>query len=265
MYNLTPSMNLFHRDLGGGGLPPLVVLHGLLGSSRNWQAAGRDLSAGFHVLAPDLRNHGSSPHSGTMTYEAMAGDVLDWMEAQGLGRAAMLGHSMGGKVAMLLACRHPGRVERLVVVDIAPKDYFWPERRVELAALRDIDLGTLASRAEAERLIEARVPDWGLRKFLLTNLDRGEGGGWRWLANLPVLTGALGSLERNPLGEGDRFPGPSLFIAGGGSPYVLPGDHAAIVHHFPEAAIRTIPGAGHNLHMEARHELVGLVRSTFST
>jgi pimeloyl-ACP methyl ester carboxylesterase len=252
-------MNLFHRDLGGGGLPPLVVLHGLLGSSRNWQVVGKDLSAWFHVLVLDLRNHGSSPRSEVMTCEAMAGDVLDWMDAQGLRRVTILGHSMGGKVAMLLACRHPGRFGRLIVVDIAPRDYFWPERRVEFAALRGIDLGTLSSRAEAERLVEPLVPDWGMRRFLLTNLDRAEGGGWRWLANLPVLEGALDALEKNPLGEGDRFEGPALFITGEKSRYVGPGDHAAILGHFPAAQIRTLRGAGHNPHMEAREAFVALL------
>lgn len=252
-------MHLFHRDLGGEGRPPLLVLHGLLGSSRNWQAAGTELSAGFHVLAPDLRNHGASPHSEEMNYDAMAGDVLEWLDARSIGRATLLGHSMGGKVAMLLACRHPERVERLVAVDIAPRDYFWPERRVEFAALQGINLGTLSSRAEAERILEPRVPEWGLRRFLLTNLDRGEGGGWRWLANLPVISGALAALEGNPLGPRDLFAGPALFIAGGKSRYALSGDREAISLHFPAAILRTIPASGHNPHMETREEFVRLV------
>jgi pimeloyl-ACP methyl ester carboxylesterase len=254
-------MNLFHRDLGGVGRPPLVVLHGFLGSSRNWQAAGKDLSAAFHVVAPDLRNHGSSPHSEEMSYEAMAGDVLEWLDTQGLSRVSLLGHSMGGKVAMLLACRHPGRVERLIVVDIAPKDYHWPERRVEFAALAKIDLAALSTRAEAEKILEPNVPDWALRRFLLTNLERRDGGGWRWLANLSVLAREVGRLEKNPLGPGDRFPGPALFVAGGRSRYLGPGDHDGIALHFPGAIIRVLPGSGHNPHMEAREEFVALVRA----
>ena len=107
---------LSHRDLGGAGRPPLVLLHGMLGSSRNWQTTGRDLAEHCHVLAPDLRNHGMSPHAGSMRYDEMVADVLAWIEAQGLARATLLGHSMGGKVAMLLACRHPERVERLLAV-----------------------------------------------------------------------------------------------------------------------------------------------------
>jgi pimeloyl-ACP methyl ester carboxylesterase len=196
-----------------------------------------------------------------MSYEAMTGDLLDWLNEQDLPRATFLGHSMGGKVAMLLACRHPGRVESLAVVDIAPKAYFWPERREEFAAMAEIDLSTLSSRAEAEKILERRVPDWALRRFLLTNLERLEGGGWRWLANLPVLSRELPALEKSPLGPGDSFPGPALFITGGKSRYVEPGDHAEILRHFPAAAIRTIPGSAHNPHMETRGEFVSLIRN----
>jgi pimeloyl-ACP methyl ester carboxylesterase len=189
----------------------------------------------------------------------MVGDLLDWLDEQDLPRAAFLGHSMGGKVAMLLSCRHAGRVESLSVVDIAPKAYFWPERREEFSAMAGIDLAALSSRAEAERILEKRVPDWALRRFLLTNLERREGGGWRWLANLPVLSRELAALEESPLAPADRYLGPTLFITGGKSPYVGPGDREAILAHFPAAAIRTLPGSGHNPHMEARREFVSLL------
>src|SRR5690606_16173510 len=114
---------LAHRDFGGEGKPPLVVLHGLLGSARNWQSAGRDLAADFHVCALDLRNHGDSFHAREMTYAIMADDVCAWLDARGWQRVRLMGHSMGGKVAMVLACRFPERVEKLVAVDIAPKAY----------------------------------------------------------------------------------------------------------------------------------------------
>jgi esterase len=245
-------MQLFHRDLGGAGRPPLVILHGMLGSSRNWQTAGEDLAARYHVCALDLRNHGASPHGEPMTYEAMMADVVEWLEAQGVGPATVLGHSMGGKVAMLLACRQPGRVTRLVVEDIAPKDYAAARHRVEFDAMNALDLATLRSRAEAERSLEASVPDWGLRKFLTTNLDRGVDGQWRWTINLPVLTQALAALAKNPLQPSDRFAGPTTFIAGGKSGYVQADDWAAIVRHFPAATREILPLAGHTPHMEAR-------------
>ena len=252
-------VNLSHRDLGGAGLPPLVVLHGMLGSSRNWQTAGRDLAARFHVLALDLRNHGSSPHAESMSYEDMMADVLAWLDSQHLTGVTLLGHSMGGKVAMLLACRHPERVERLVVVDIAPKDYFWPGHRQSFAAMNELNLGDLRSRAEAELRFEARVASWPMRKFLTTNLERTEEGKWFWQINLPAITAALPEVEKNPLREEDRFTGPVRVIAGEKSNYVEPSDHAVIRTHFPAAELVTVAGSGHNPHMETREAFVAAV------
>lgn len=252
-------MTLFHRDLGGAGKPPLVLLHGMLGSSRNWQTAGADLAARYHVFALDLRNHGRSPHADTMSYEEMMADVLGWLDAQGLARAIFVGHSMGGKIAMLLACRQPELAERLVIVDIAPKNYFWPAHRQSFAAMNELALADLHSRAEAELRFEARVPSWPMRKFLTTNLERTAEGKWFWQINLPVLTTALPELEKNPLRADDRFAGPALFLAGGKSNYIEAGDHAVIRTHFPAAEIRILANSGHNPHMELREEFVAAV------
>jgi pimeloyl-ACP methyl ester carboxylesterase len=252
-------MLLFHRDLGGAGRPPLVLVHGFLGSSRNWQTAGAGLADRFHVLALDLRNHGRSPHAPEMTYAAMLADVLAWMDAQGLTRAALLGHSMGGKLAMRLACRHPERVDRLVVVDIAPKEYPGLAQRAELAAMNELRLDGLHSRAEAELRLEARVDDWAMRKFLVTNLERGTDGGWRWTVDLPALTRAVTDLLQNPLAPDDRFTGPALFLLSGKSGFVQPEDHAVIRRHFPAARITVMTDSGHNPHLEAREAFVTLV------
>lgn len=253
------SVPLFSRDLGGAGHPPLVILHGMLGSSRNWQTVGRDLAARYHVRALDARNHGQSPHAEPMDYPAMSADVIAWLDAQQLGRVTLLGHSMGGKTAMWLACRHPERVARLIVVDIAPRNYAWPAHREEFAALNALDLGTLRSRAEAEERFAARVPDWAMRKFLATNLETDGAGRWRWAINLPVITAALTTLERDPLTSTDRFEGPTLFISGGKSAYVTADDESAIRRHFPAAKQRVLPHAGHNPHIELREEFVGAV------
>ena len=253
---------LFHRALGGAGKPPLIVLHGLLGSSRNWQTTGADLAAGREVWALDLRNHGKSPHDPVMSYAAMADDVLGWMDTQGLGEVELMGHSMGGKVAMLLACRHPHRVRGLVIVDIAPRTYSSQAHRAEFTAMMELNLDTLQSRGEAELRFEARVAEWAMRKFLVTNLDRTEDGqGWRWQVNLPVLAAALPELEGNPLTPTDRYAGPVQVIAGGKSRYVRDEDHAAIRTHFPNATIAVIAEAGHNPHMETRAEFVRAVTS----
>lgn len=259
---MSAAVQLSHRDLGGSGKPPLVILHGLLGSSRNWQTAGRDLSPHYHVSALDLRNHGGSPHTTDMSYDAMVTDVLAWLDAQQLERVTLIGHSMGGKVAMLLACRHPQRVDRLIVVDIAPKDYFWVAHRAEFAAMNELDLEHIRSRAEAEMRFESRVDDWAMRKFLTTNLERTAEGRWKWLVNLPELTAALPVLERNPLQPTDRFDGLALFVTGERSTYVSAQDQAVIRNHFPAAKMSTIAGAGHNPHMDKREDFVRTVMET---
>ncbi len=252
-------LKFHHTDLGGVGQPPMIVLHGLLGSSRNWLSTGRDLAKHFHVFALDARNHGKSPHAPEMTYDVMMHDIIAWMDAQGLASATIVGHSMGGKTAMLLACRHPERVDRLVVVDIAPKDYFWVAHRGEFAAMTELDLASLTSRTEAELRFEARVPSLAMRKFLSTNLERDDDGAWRWQINLPVLTESLSAMEKNSLQPADRYTGPTLFVIGGRSRYAESGDHALITQHFPAVRIEVIADSGHNPHMDQRVEFVRLV------
>ncbi|MCF3649548.1 alpha/beta fold hydrolase [Synoicihabitans lomoniglobus] len=240
----------------------MVVLHGMLGSSRNWMSAGADLAQDWHVHALDQRNHGKSPHAEPMNYDALVGDVLAWMDARAIDQIDLMGHSMGGKVSMVLAIQHPERVRRLIVVDIAPKDYLSHGHRAEFAAMHELRLNEIRSRGEAELRMESRVADWGMRKFITTNLERDEAnGGWRWIINLPVITAALPDLERNPLAPTDTFDGPTLFIAGGKSRYIAPADHAVIRRHFPSVQIETIANSGHNPHMEARTDLVQCVRA----
>lgn len=250
------AVRLHHVDLGGAGNPPLVLLHGLLGSSRNWQTAGRELAVRHHVLALDARNHGRSPHAEAMDYDAMVEDVIAWMDAQGLAAATLMGHSMGGRTAMLAACRYPERCSRLIVVDVAPRDYARDAHRSEFAALNGLDLATLRSRQDAENRLLDRVPDLGMRKFLVTNLEQAPATGWRWIINLPALTAALPVLERNPLSAADRFDLDACFIVGGKSSYVRPEDHGVIRRHFPAARIGVIAESGHNPHMETRAEFV---------
>ena len=251
---------LTHRDFGGTGEIPLVILHGLLGSSRNWQAVASDLAATRRVLAVDLRNHGVSPHDEHHDYAGMEADLLAWMDARALSRAVLIGHSMGGKLAMAFACHRPHRVERLVVVDIAPREYDGDRIGGMLDAMAGMDLAKVGSRVEAEAKLQEAVPDWGLMKFLATNLARDAAGRYFWRANISVLRSELGKLAGNPLQPGDRFNGPALFVAGAKSDHVREEDHAAIRTHFPQAQIEVLSGAGHNPHIEARAAFVEALR-----
>ncbi len=253
-------LQLFHRDFGGAGNPPLVIIHGLLGSSRNWQTVGADLAGLRHVFALDLRNHGLSPHAEDHDFAVMEADVLRWMDTQGLDRVALMGHSMGGKVAMGLACRHPDRVERLVSVDIAPRDYDAAKFRVILEAMLAIVPEELASRAEAEQKLSAVVRDWGMIKFLATNLERGDDGRFHWRVNVPALHAELDEIAGCALGADDRYDGPTLFVVGGRSMHVRPEDHAEIARRFRQSRIEVVPESGHNPHIEQREAFVAAVR-----
>ncbi len=253
-------MKLFHRDLGGEGRPPLVVLHGLLGSSRNWLTVGADLAAIRHVLAPDFRNHGSSPHAPVHTYDSMEADVMAWLDSLDIGRFDLVGHSMGGKVAMHIACRNPDRIASLVAVDIAPRSYRLDQHAPQFKAMNSLQPESLKSRQEADELLMATLGDLGTVKFLATNLDRRAGGGFEWRINLPVLTAAVANLGCSPMAPDEKYEGPVLFVAGGESDYVREIDGEPILGHFPQAVIRRIPGAGHNPHIDARQPFVALLQ-----
>ncbi len=252
-------IKLFHRDFGGEGKPPVVILHGLLGSSRNWTAVARDLSEAFHVFALDLRNHGNSPHAEEHHYGAMATDVLGWLDEAGLDQVSLMGHSMGGKTAMRLACDYPDRVGALIAVDIAPRAK-QPKHASEVLALSQLPLEKITSRAEADRLLAENVSSALMRQFLLTNLVRQEDGSWNWQANVAGLARNLAETGRAPIGEENRFDGPSLWIVGGKSDFVRPEDHAVIETHFPRVRIEVFPDSGHNPHADERFRFVEVVR-----
>lgn len=237
--------------------PPLVVLHGLLASSRHWRTVAAGLAAHRPVFALDLRNHGDSPRSAAMDFPVMSSDILAWLDARGLSRVDLLGHSMGGKLAMAFACRHPERVRRLVVVDIAPRAYRTPSHVAEFRAMHELRLDALRSRADAEMRLEGRVPDPGMRRFLAANLERDPlTGAWRWSFDLLALTAALPGLKNSPLAPRDRFDGPALFLAGERSPYVRAEDLPLIRAHFPAALLRRLPRSGHNPHLESRADFL---------
>lgn len=248
-------MELAYRYFGGEGKPPLIILHGLLGSSRNWTAVGKDLTERFEVFALDLRNHGSSPHDDAMSFEAMSADLGEFMDRQGLESVHLMGHSLGGKVAMHFAVQDFNRVDSLIVVDIAPKDYSLHFKE-DFEAMAAIDLSELTSRKDADEILADSIPDWAHRQFLLTNLTRNKAGAYQWSVNLPALIRELEEIRQNSLEAEDRYPGPTLFVTGELSNFVEREDHAIIREHFPRTVIKQIYGVGHNVHAENREAFI---------
>ncbi len=238
---------LAHRETPGEG-PDLVVLHGLYGSSRSWSAAAKRLSACFRVVALDLRNHGASPHDAEVGWLPMAEDVVHTLDRLGIDRAWVLGHSLGGKVGMRLACSFPDRLTGLVVADIAPRTYV-PDPTL-LEAVLAVDLSQVDRRSDADRALEVGIPDDALRGFLLTNLVR-SGDGYAWQFGARYLQARLADLGSAPLEEGESFPGRTRFVVGGLSEYWRPGDGELVRSFFPAADVVTLGGSGHNVHVDA--------------
>lgn len=240
-------MKLNYKEYPGQG-ETLLILHGLFGSLGNWNWHSKMLSQHFRVFALDLRNHGNSPHSEIMDYTSMAADVLELLDELQLTTVNLLGHSMGGKVAMQLALTHPERVDRLVVADIAPVSYR-SEHDTIFKGLLSVDLAELKSRAEADTQLARHVSDEVVRQFLLTNLQRDGSGRFSWRINLPALAANYAQLRAAPSAQG-VFRKPVLFLKGDWSDYILEEYRAAILARFPEAQLKTIQQTGHWLHAE---------------
>jgi esterase len=237
---------------------PVVVMHGLFGSGRNWMTAARRLAAEHRVFALDLRNHGSSRHTDTMSYPEMADDVRETIDSLGVGPVALVGHSMGGKTAMLTALRYPQVVERLIVVDAAPVAY--PPAFVEYArAMRNADLSSVHRRADVDAQLVSAVPSAGTRAFLLQNLILDDSGA-RWRPNLPVIEASLSLISGWPSEAlGLRYDGPTLFIYGGKSDYVQHDHQATIQSYFPQVQYAEVPEAGHWVHAERLDDFLAVL------
>ena len=250
-------LDLAAAEFGAG--PPVVILHGLFGSGLNWRTIGQRLAERHRVFALDLRNHGSSPWADSMRYAEMADDVRAFIARRGLGAAALIGHSMGGKVAMTLALAAPETVERLVVVDIAPV-VNPPTLLGYVRAMRAVDPSGFRRRGEADPLLAEAVRNPAERAFLLQNLAPVPGGGFRWRLNLAAIersmTEIVGWTEPAP---GAAYAGPTLFVAGARSDYIRDADRPAIARLFPNARIATVPEAGHWVHAERPEAFLAIV------
>ena len=243
------SVSLHYREYGEQGTA-IVLLHGLFGSSANWGSIARELSEGYRVIVPDLRNHGQSPHADGMSYPHMAADLWHLLDGFGIERPILVGHSMGGKVVMRAALDRPGRPAGIGVVDIAPVVYRHDFSGI-LDGLESIDLGGLTDRNEADRQLSVYVPEDGVRAFLLQNLQRGEGE-WRWRANLSALRTNMLGITGFDVAEGAHYAGPTHFIHGTRSHYLQAMYQARILELFPDAMFCPVSDAGHWVYAEQR-------------
>lgn len=247
-------MKLFHRESGQG--QPMILLHGIFGSSDNWLTPAKLLSSQFHTFALDLRNHGQSPHEESFNYPVMAADVLEFIEANKITNPVIAGHSMGGKVAMNFALAYPDKLQKLIVVDIAPKEYNM-KHYVILEGLNGIPIEQVTTRAEADEILARYVPEADVRQFLLKNLQRKAQGGFKWKLNLVAIDA---NIER--IGLDLEFPGPfnkpTLFVRGARSNYIRDEDVARIKEVFPMAQLETLD-TGHWVPAEKPKEFVELV------
>ena len=254
---------LFSTQLGVTG-PRVVFLHGLFGQGKNWNAIAKALSDSARVTLVDLPNHGESSWTDHFSYPEMAGQVLELLKAEGQGdRYAVVGHSMGGKVAMTLALLHPELVDRLCVVDVSPvSTEEISDFHTFVRGMRAIDLKTLTDRRDADTRLAPYVSDPAIRSFLLQNLRRDDSGsdGWRWRLNLEMLGDHLDEMGSWPELHTPPYQGRVLWVAGAASNYVRPEYTAPMRKLFPRVHLITIKGAGHWVHSEQPEVFLAIMR-----
>ncbi len=251
------AVNLVTSDLGDGS--PALILHGLFGRRRNWQAIQKRLADDTRIITADLRNHGDSPWDNTMTYEAMAEDIASLIRHLDAGPAVVVGHSMGGKAAMALALSAPELVSGLMVIDIAPVPYDH-EYGPYIKAMRCVPLDTLSRRSDAEKYMEDVISDRSIRAFLLQNLAQ-ENDKITWQVNLDAIEDGLPDILDFPNALGDPYEGPTLMLRGGNSDFILDEHHPAIEALFPMATHDVIENAGHWIHAEKPAEVIDQIKT----
>lgn len=245
-------MQLNFKSFGQG--PALVILHGLFGMLDNWQTIAKKLAEDYSVFIVDQRNHGRSPHDAAFNYQLMAEDLREFLESQWIYQSHIIGHSMGGKTAMQFALTYPDMVERLVVVDIGPARNVGNHQAI-YDALRSLPIAEMQSRKEAEDFLAQRIPEPGVRQFLLKNFTRNKDGGYRWKMNLPVLHEHYEEILAAVKGD-QAIDNPTLFIRGGRSDYLHPDQLPEIRQLFSAAEMYTVEEAGHWVHAEQPEELL---------
>ena len=244
------ALALNTRDYSTEG-EPLIVLHGLFGSQSNWGIHSKALAETFAVIGVDLRNHGESPHAPELDYQSMAEDVRLLIESRGLAPCTVLGHSMGGKVAMQLALTYPQLVKRLIVVDIAPVAYqsMGAGHHRVIEGMKTLDLERALTRADAEAHLKEHIEDEATLKFIMTSLARSPNGGLRWKLNVAAIEDQYDKLREKPVGE-NPIDKPVLFVKGSESDYIRAKHEAEILELFPQAAVKIVMEAGHWVHAD---------------
>ncbi len=268
-------MNLFYREKGSGDRT-IIIVHGLYGASDNWLSVANDLEVDFRIVLIDQRNHGRSPHSDEHTYETMANDLLELMKKLQIKRAVLIGHSMGGKTVMRFSLDHPEMVEKLIVVDIAPKSYGSFSNYAEVTAdhnkiidaLSSTDLTQYKNRKEIDKALKPAFPSQTLRAFMMKNLKHHKDGHFSWKVNFKALKNNLEEIMNgfsNLKKESETKAPEAIFIKGEKSPYIQEDDTMVINKFFPGSQIVTIPDAGHWVHAEKQDLFVKTVKYFLDT
>jgi len=248
---------ILHSKIIGSGAQHLVVLHGLFGQLDNWNTHGRQFGEFYTTHLIDLRNHGRSFHANDASIEAMVEDVVNYMNFHQITKIHLLGHSLGGRIAINFAMKHADLLDHLIVADMAPKAY-QPHHNAIIKALTSVDFSQVTSRKEVEDTLGLYIQEAGVRQFLLKNVYPTENGKYAFRFNLSALREQYEDLVGHDLSDG-IFNGPTLFLKGENSDYVLPEDEFIIKKRFPQAEIKSIANAGHWLHAENPKDFIEAV------
>ena len=236
----------------------MIILHGLMGSSDNWLPQAKMLGEHYHVWVVDQRNHGQSPHSNEFNYKVLSEDILNFIQEHHIDSPVIIGHSMGGKAAMNFALTHPDKLDKLIVVDIAPKAYDVRHDHI-VEGLKAVPIDSVQSRQEANDALAPHISSEAVRQFLLKNLMRKPEGGFGWRINLPVIDQSLEMISGGLVDEG-TFEKKTMFIRGIKSDYILDDDREAIKKIFPNSTLVTME-TGHWVQAEKPEEFVQVVLS----
>ena len=256
-------MRLFYKKYGDVGNPVIVVVHGLLGLSDNWDYFGKHFAElGYHVIIPDMRNHGQSPKMETFNYSVMASDVMKVLKDENVTRCSVIGHSMGGKIAMMLAFRHPDMVERLEILDISPRQFDYPLQHVDfIDAMSHVDLKKVTRRSDVEDELSKRNYEKRIVLFLLKNLSYSREKGFRWKPYLKAINRNIEEIGKG-FDPSLHYSGKTLIIKGGKSDYIIEEkDKPYFECHFSDYKIVTLPDSGHWIHVD---DPVGFMKTTES-